>query len=457
MLVLLIAVAGASKPACTYTDGTDVGDPSSILASFKGNFTEAQCCARCQENSACAVAALLDATHGDLQGCWLKTGAGTASRKAGATACYSGRAPAPAPAPTPKVALTMLDPAASPHARCMDGSMGGFYLAANASSSDWIIELEGGGECASKINCDKKQETALASSNYFAQDRNPGFLSVDDAAANPRLRTFNRVFIPYCSQDLWTGQRTTNGSETFGYYFAGHLVLEGVLDALDEKHNLRAATRVVLTGESAGGMGVWPNVDWLAQRYDSARVVAAPIAGFYFFAYPYTGPGHTSSSLADFRKEAWPAHYELWASFVDEDCKAALSEPGYCVLANNSFPFVSSHAFIMEAQTDKVVLGAHDWVPTSQDPEWSDDVKAYMSEWHRNMTVALAPSMDPASPNGVFNPACFIHTTFNTKTPLLGGGLNFIDAFSAWLYADAGAQTKLQDDCGILCNPSCAH
>ena len=40
MLVLLIAVAGASKPACTYTDGTDVGDPSSILASFKGNFTE---------------------------------------------------------------------------------------------------------------------------------------------------------------------------------------------------------------------------------------------------------------------------------------------------------------------------------------------------------------------------------------------------------------------------------
>ena len=454
--LFFLAVLGQSTNfACTYSSNKDVGDPSTILASFKGNFTEAQCCEKCQNNSACAVAALLDFTHGDLQGCWLKTGAGEVSHKAGSTACYSGRAPAPAPAPTPQVSLTLLDPVASPHARCMDGSIGGFYLAANVSSTEWIIELEGGGECASKINCDKKQGTALASSSYFSQKRTAGYLSVDDPVANPRLRTFNRVFIPYCSQDLWTGQRKINSSQTFGYYFAGHLILEGVLDALD-KHGLRAATQIILTGESAGGIGVWPNVDWLAQRYNSARVVAAPIAGFYFFAYPYDGPGHTSSSLADFRKEAWPAHYELWDSFVDEDCKAALGEPGYCILANNSFPFVSSHAFIMEAQSDKVVLGAHDWVPTGQDPDWSDEVKAYMSDWHHNMTVALAPSMDPASPNGVFNPACFIHTSFNTKSPLLGGQ-NFIDAFSAWLYADAGVQTKLQDTCGILCNPSCAH
>ena len=38
--------------------------------------------------------------------------------------------------------LTMLD---DPLARCMDGSLGGFYLAANKSSNSWVIELQGGG------------------------------------------------------------------------------------------------------------------------------------------------------------------------------------------------------------------------------------------------------------------------------------------------------------------------
>jgi hypothetical protein len=33
-------------------------------------------------------------------------------------------------------------------------------------------------------------------------------------------------------------------------------------------------------------------------------VVGAPIAGFYFYAYPYDGPDHTdgSAGLADFRE-----------------------------------------------------------------------------------------------------------------------------------------------------------
>ena len=68
-----------------------------------------------------------------------------------------------------------------------------------------------------------------------------------------------------------------------------------------------------------------------------------------------TGPGHTSSSLADFREESWPGHVALWKSFFDEDCGASLPEPSHCMLANYSFPFISSEAFITEAQTDKVV------------------------------------------------------------------------------------------------------
>ena len=67
----------------------------------------------------------------------------------------------------PPVPLTLLSPSAAPNARCMDGSAAGYYLAPNASSTSWLIELEGGGECASKTNCDGRRGTHLFSSNYW--------------------------------------------------------------------------------------------------------------------------------------------------------------------------------------------------------------------------------------------------------------------------------------------------
>ena len=44
---------------------------------------------------------------------------------------------------------------------------------------------------------------------------------------------------------------------------------------------------------------------------------------------------------------------------------------------------------------------------------------------------ALGPSLAPSSGNGVFNPACFIHTDFDTSSPTLDGK-NFIQAFTDW-------------------------
>lgn len=48
---------------------------------------------------------------------------------------------------------------------------------------------------------------------------------------------------------------------------------------------------------------------------------------------------------------------------------------------------------------------------------------AYVTEWHNNMTVALNPVIytGPTRQNGVFNPACFIHTGFTNTAPLIQG------------------------------------
>ena len=46
---------------------------------------------------------------------------------------------------------------------------------------------------------------------------------------------------------------------------SGHHVIDAVLTELD-KEGLKDATEIVLSGESAGGIGVWPNLDWVAER-----------------------------------------------------------------------------------------------------------------------------------------------------------------------------------------------
>lgn len=269
-------------------------------------------------------------------------------------------------APVPRTNLT------DSRARCMDGTLGAFYHQSSSpeNASRWVIFLDGGGECASEAACMANVNTALGSSNYFYPEVwLPYFLS-DDCDLNPDFCTWNRVEIPYCSQDLWSGQVTQPNASTWGLYFSGHLIFEAVLNALQASAGLGSATEIVLTGASAGGIGVWINVDYIASRFPAARVSAAPIAGFYFFATWYSGPNATQNGLADFREAAWPSHMALWQSYVNEYCAAGRSNsppdgvgPWGCLLANYSYPYVKSASFVMEAQTDEVVLTAHDQLP----------------------------------------------------------------------------------------------
>jgi hypothetical protein len=288
----------------------------------------------------------------------------------------------------------------------------------------------------------------LGSSKYFPATKtfDEGVMFASGLSSNP-FAGYTRVYVPYCSQDLHSGLRTSVSPATFGYYFSGHLVFRAVLDALTRDSGLGAATEVILTGASAGGIGAWINANYLVGRVPpSARVTVAPVAGMYFFAYPYAGVNHTGSELVDFREAAWPGNVALWGSFLDPACSAGLGTRAYaCMLSNYSFPYQRAAAFVVESQTDQVQLEAHDWLPG---PDHQDaPERAYMAAWKANMTVALGPV------GGFFNPACYIHTAFSSTSPLIGG-TNYLQAFAAWY---AGGAVRLADTCGLTCNPSCPH
>jgi len=321
----------------------------------------------------------------------------------------------------------------------------------------WTIFLQGGGECTTQAACAAELASPLGSSKFFPASTyfGPGAYYGDtDAATNPLFFDAHHVDVPYCSGDLHSGTRTAPNA--WGLYFSGHLVLDAVLASLEATAGLRDATEIVFFGASAGGIGTWLNLDWLAARYPTARVVGAPIAGFYFYAnHQYTGPGAVPDHLANFSTQGIAEAYSLWGSFVDADCARALApSPSACLLANYSFPYITAEAFVAEAQTDMVVLQEHDDFPGAGVPyPQGSPQEAYMAAWAANMTAALQPLMAPANArNGVFNPACYIHTSFDASFPKIAG-LSYIEAFTNW-YSGAAGPSKLADKCPagtVLC------
>lgn len=383
-----------------------------------------------------------------------------------------------------KTPLTMFDPAEYPFAKCLDGSPAGYYAQQTASVEDknkWVLYLNGGGECDNEESCLSQTGSALGSSKYFynESDTSSWYLASDYCPYNPTLCTWNHVMDPYCSQDLHSGQRTAASEDTFGLYFSGHHILVSTLDEMDlPPYNLKDATDIVVSGVSAGGIGVWMNLDYIANRYPDARVTGVTIAGMYFYATYYDGQNHTDpGGMADFRESAWPQTYELYDAVVDADCKEAQEAKGLsagdCMILNVSFPFIQSDSFVVQAQTDAVVLTGHDNWPS--DYMYEAPEQSFMAEWHANMTVALGPLMipeedksksksqsqregggeDKAPRSGVFAAACYTHGGFTHSYPLLDG-VNFYEAFDRF-YSDVSPSSsyKLSDDCGEMCNPTC--
>ena len=360
-----------------------------------------------------------------------------------------------------------------PLAKCLDGSQAGYYYQPSSVSKDnkkWVIYLNGGGECDNEHGCIEQTHTALGSSKYFKEysDASGWFAGSDDCEVNPLFCGWNHVFNPYCSQDLHSGQMATPSAYTWGLQFSGHHVIRGILDAMDEQGGLTDADEIIVSGASAGGLGVWMNVDYIAQRYPNAKVTGLSIAGFYFYATFYTGPGartwDKNGTMADFRKEAWPRTFDLYSAHVNKKCEAYYNEqgPGYnggpCMQANQSFPFVQSPVFVVQSLSDEVVLQFHDMVPditkqSTLEPELVD----FMKMWSHNMTEALLARDRQVA--GIFAAACWLHTGFNSHAPLIDG-TSWRQAFNEY-YTDTNPSLQAHvhiDSCadgGILCNPTC--
>lgn len=102
-------------------------------------------------------------------------------------------------------------------------------MATNASSSDYVFYLQGGAvSCAHNTTLCAQEEagttppadTGISSFEVLEGD---GLLSGDDAIANGQFSTYNRIFVPYCSMDMFL---LDTESDDGGLQFRGRPLLE---------------------------------------------------------------------------------------------------------------------------------------------------------------------------------------------------------------------------------------
>lgn len=226
-----------------------------------------------------------------------------------------------------------------PHAKCNDETQAAYYLrGAGAdgaiSGKKWLIFLHGGGSCKSDESCAERwydpdggpdgiigfhgnMTTSTEPTNNFNAQGILDFDGVDGLAvpgSNPFVG-FNRIMVPYCSSDTWSGRNTSARAVNYAAYvgttvnidgqnvtitnpgnrfpaltsirFAGRWIAEAVADlvmngGIQSGKRTRAPSdpvvappssaddEVVLSGSSAGGGGVIRNLDNVAQIVNSA-------------------------------------------------------------------------------------------------------------------------------------------------------------------------------------------
>lgn len=340
-------------------------------------------------------------------------------------------------------------------ARCLDGSPGAYYVL-EGDPSRFVINLQGGGSCYFKWTCTARKYTAFGSSNFMSLVHNfafPGSFADIDPDRNPQLANATMVQVPYCSGDIYSGQRQ---DEAGGLWFGGHEIIKAIFSELLANHGLTHADSVVLTGTSAGGIGAVLHLDLLADALKEvgnhkAKVVGASIGGLNrLLDQPaYDGAG----SVPGFRlnRQNLPIIASGWGAYVPPRCAKAMqaqAEPEWqCLMTSQAAHTLENDVMFFQAQSDAFWLPTYFGVPGQ--PPFTDHVREYTNGWVNNQRKMYAEVVRPGV--AVYAPACWTHTFLEG---IRIQGIRYQDAFSLFLQ-DPKRELLMEDSCGVACNPTC--
>ncbi len=428
-----------------------------------------------------------------------------------------------------------VDTALFPDAVCNDGSPGVLEIRPGTGdgADTWLIWFKGGSSCRDQHTCARRwcgnQSGTTYAAHLMSTDWNGDGLvdrpycaratagsAMDPNLAGNPFANVNVVKIWYCGSDNHIGRGTVDYDDDdldgdavergFSTEVKGRRIVEAMLELLSTGltsddgavtlPSLDDASRVVISGSSAGSLGAMQNLDAMAEFITAAAPTAqvrgvldanVPPSAAVVDSYPVyvdvaldemQTPGERLGELRHSgAATSWTGWYRAADAFVDQSCvahvqatqgdagMAACLLPAELLLAKDAgAPLLSTPSFVRFDLGDGViggiynpcrdrVTGAPCYSPNHSmlSYEQTDPVswlELLDSSDHNRATLISIIEGDTAV-TGVFAPACESHTGFansNFSTQMAedydGGGfsgspMTFMQALGTWLVSGA--------------------
>ncbi|KAK1372437.1 Pectin acetylesterase [Heracleum sosnowskyi] len=317
------------------------------------------------------------------------------------------------------VTNTILKNAVEKGAVCLDGTPPAYALheGKGDAANNWVIYLEGGGWCATEAECLFRTTKDAGSSKRWQKERSSliAMLS-DNQKENPYFYNWTRVYVRYCDGSSYVGDREKPfvGNNT-SVYFRGARVFNAIMEDLLEQ-GMKSASKALLTGCSAGGLGALLQCDnFRSILPSSAKVKCAADAGFFIDGTDIYG-GHL--------------HREHFAQIVQthesqknlpKSCTSKM-DASLCMLPQNFVADIQTPLFVVNSvydtwQIDNILmpmnkneLAAHDqFVPCGHDIENCTCDQVTLWRGFQAQFYQALPHFNSSSSNGMFINACASH------------------------------------------------
>lgn len=207
-----------------------------------------------------------------------------------------------------------------PTAQCRDGTATGIGVSPSSTGSDKLmIFLEGGGACFNGSTCGTNPshfDATTFAAQFASAESKLGIFSRTDTKNS--VADFNMVYVPYCTGDVHAGNapNATVPQVPGVQQFVGYTNMTKYLSRIVP--TFPSVTRVLLTGQSAGGFGAALQYVQTARSFGSVPVDLLDDSG------PLMGNPYLAACLEQSMSTLWG----LTNTFIAQDCGSDCNDPG---------------------------------------------------------------------------------------------------------------------------------
>lgn len=330
---------------------------------------------------------------------------------------------------------------------CNDGTHAGYYIRKVHDPKTWVIYLQGGFYCNDEKTCTERfrnDRDLMGSGHWPLHKRGQGILDSTDMLMNPLAWGSNLVYIPYCTSDLWLGDSLNDENEV--WRFRGARVIKRVIESLIED-GMREATRVLVTGTSAGGVGVMFHIDNIANQLrkvnSTAEVRGIADSGWFIET------GNVPAEQGNFR------NWQVNKTVGNKCLELNKGNQWKCLYGSNIYPKIKAPIMIVQFYYDPIQIQMHGY-------EIND---IFFSNWYGEMSnnQVLRKIIEQVKSSlrdldTVFGVSCFGHGILsNTKlfSEVKVRGVTLLKAIECWYMGVCPKRNMDICEDNALCNESC--